>query len=188
MDNVGFAKLQQPLHAARGGTSCTLSLHCQRRQPCGSRNHPCLRGATATERRPSTTGYRCGEESQKGGDRPTVVQERSHPTSSPSTGKKSRSTPKSTRSELCAHVLAMPGRYGIASQLDLKFSYLTVFAPRCWGRRGARTRPVLNSRSILETGNPGAPNFFPILIAQILRVNLQLYSFSNRRLPHDFPY
>ena len=89
---------------------------------------------------------------------------------------------------LCAHVLAMPGWCGTASQLDLKFSHLTVFAPRCWGRRGARTRPVLNSRSILETGNPGAPDFFPILIAQILRVNLQLYSFSNRRLPHDFPY
>ena len=40
----------------------------------------------------------------------------------------------------------------------------------------------------LKTGYPGAPDFFSRLVARILRVNLQLYSFSNRRLPHDFPY
>ena len=75
-------------------------------------------------------------------------------------------------------------RYSVptGSQVLPSHGFCAKVLGKAWRKNPPRVEQLIKS----ENWVPRRPGFFFRLVARILRVNLQLYSFSNRRLPPEF--
>ena len=118
---------------------------------------------------------------------PTVVQERSHQLPHPPP-EKNDGQPRFPYGQIVRTRVghARLVRYSVptGSQVLPSHGFCAKVLGKAWRKNPPRVEQLIKS----ENWVPRRPGFFFRLVARILRVNLQLYSFSNRRLPHDFPY